>query len=995
MALIPRSQPWPPGAGSRDLDPAAARPGLTVFDSGAGLDDLLDEFTGRWERGEAPRAEEFLGRLGPGAQGDAVGLVYHEFCLAESSGHHPDPSAYLLRFPAQRDRLARLFGLHEALGGPAAPPALPEAGDEVGPFRLLRELGRGGMARVFLAEQEDLDDRLVVVKVAGRASAEPRLLARARHPHIVEVLRHDRTADGALHLICMPFLGGATLAAVLAEGRRGGAPPRSGRDFLAILDRVSDPAYPPGLGRPAREVLAGSSRARAVAWIVARLAEALDHAHGRGVAHGDLKPANILLTADGQPMLLDFNLAVDWGRADPADLAGDGGGTLAYMAPERLRAVADPARAPAPRSADRHRADIYALGLVLRELLGGPAPAAPPPVAGRSPRELAAVLAEARRRGPSLAGVPGALRPILARCLAPDPADRYARAAELAEDLDRWRADLPPAYAAARGWGLGRWARRRRAALLAGALCVATGALATLGACQLHRGTLREQALAKLGDLWSHKEPGVYRYRVGWQVKSEGDPAELAARLLAKYDVLGPADWRDRTDVRHLPVADRADLEGWMMEQAWRLAAALRDRPDSPADWRRALAALDRVSALTSLPPIEAERRALRARLGQPEPPPPDRPPPAAPRWMEDYLRGVEAESLQARAALGDYRDALHARPGAYWAHYRAAVVACRLGDYDLAAEHLDHCLRRRPDNPALRAQKAACLQTAKRWGDALVECESALKLDPDFWEAYRDRLFIRADLGQTEAMQADLARCDVLANGLGSGFSRTLRLDLRDLLGWSPPPGERDDGLGRALDADPDDHRVRYELVRRLDNAGRAEDALAQCDAILAVDRDHLRARFYRATLLMKRGRGGAIPEFAAIVRHPRFEEFLRGNAVAIRAYHYLSRDHLDRGEVGQALDVARRGLAQAERFQMMRGESHYCLARAYAAAARSDPAMIRPAAEHLNHASAIYADYLDSWFAGDPGFEGLRPNILALVATLRSRPDLITPPR
>ncbi|MEJ7638015.1 MAG: phosphotransferase [Singulisphaera sp.] len=123
----------------------------------------------------------------------------------------------------------------------------------------------------------------------------------------------------------MPFLGGATLADVLAERRRSERPADVRRDLLRNLDRASDPAYPvAGLARPAREILSGLSHAKALAWIVAQLAEALDYAHHRGVTHGDIKPANILLTADGHPMLFDFNLAVDW-RATDGPRTGDVG----------------------------------------------------------------------------------------------------------------------------------------------------------------------------------------------------------------------------------------------------------------------------------------------------------------------------------------------------------------------------------------------------------------------------------------------------------------------------------------------------------------------------------------------------------------------------------------------------------------------------------------------------------------------------------------------
>ncbi len=164
------------------------------------------------------------------------------------------------------------------------------------------------------------------------------------------------------------------------------------------------------------------------------MAEALEHAHDRGVLHRDIKPSNVLVTGDGMPMLLDFNLAreslLDGGEGVPATL----GGTLDYMAPEHLEALAD-----GPADHVDGRSDLYSLGVLLYEAVIGARPFAPPRAAA-STAEILLVSAEDRRAGaPRLRAthpeVPVELEVVIRRCLAPDPADRYASAAELAADL--------------------------------------------------------------------------------------------------------------------------------------------------------------------------------------------------------------------------------------------------------------------------------------------------------------------------------------------------------------------------------------------------------------------------------------------------------------------------------------------------------------------------------------------------------------------------------
>ncbi|HEY2156119.1 MAG TPA: serine/threonine-protein kinase, partial [Isosphaeraceae bacterium] len=390
----------------------------------------------RWEGGERATVERYRGRYPELGPDDVVALAYEEFCLREEAGDAPVPAEYDERFPDLAPRLRRVFDIHELVGsgGSAAfratatpEVAFPESGQTIAGFHLREELGRGSFARVFLAEERQLADRPVALKVSRSGSREPQTLARLQHTHIVPV--HSTRVDPAtgLHLLCMPYFGRVTLDRLLAEP--GAKTAATGADVLAALDRL-EPATGPD-APTARSTFARLPYARALAWWGARMAEALAHAHERGVLHRDIKPSNVLVTADGLPMLLDFNLA----RDPRSDAAGPSlGGTVAYMAPEHLDALADGDDARVDG-----RADVFALGVLLFEALTGRRPF-PTPVGASSVAEALRHAADSRRGAlPSIREthpeVPGAMEAVVLKCLAVDPAARYHSASALAADL--------------------------------------------------------------------------------------------------------------------------------------------------------------------------------------------------------------------------------------------------------------------------------------------------------------------------------------------------------------------------------------------------------------------------------------------------------------------------------------------------------------------------------------------------------------------------------
>ncbi|MFT7535323.1 MAG: serine/threonine protein kinase [Hyphomicrobiaceae bacterium] len=308
-----------------------------------------------------------------------------------------------------------------------------EIPERLGPFRLLRQLGAGGMGVVYLAEQEDLH-RQVAVKLIRpehlffpgsreRFRREVEAVARLQHASIAPVFTVGE--DNSMPYFSMEYVDGPSLATLLQ--RLGDKPPATvtGSDVAnAIVSDDSASRQPETSTR--RSLLPQSWTETSVDFCVA-VGDALQHAHERGVLHRDVKPSNILITSDGRTKLVDFGLARSEG-ALPMTATSSQIGSLPYLPPEQLDGEPN---IPSVRQ------DVYALGVTLYELLSM-----------RSPflRESTTATRQAIQDGKPTSlrsqngNVSWDLETVCMKAMAPDPAQRYAAMADFVRDLENVRA---------------------------------------------------------------------------------------------------------------------------------------------------------------------------------------------------------------------------------------------------------------------------------------------------------------------------------------------------------------------------------------------------------------------------------------------------------------------------------------------------------------------------------------------------------------------------
>lgn len=300
-------------------------------------------------------------------------LVLEEVQLRRAAGDNPKWADYRQRFPDLADTIGKWLagGDTEAVTNSSGRvPELP-VGEQFDDFQILKQLGQGAFARVYLARQVSMH-RLVALKATSRGSEEPQALSQLDHANVVRVYDQREVVDPPTILLYMQYLPGGTLADCIKHVRE--LPPEfwSGEKLLESIDaNLLDANQTAPEQSGIRSKLKDMDWAEVVAWIGIQLAEGLDYANGKGVLHRDVKPANILLSAEAIPKLADFNVSCS-GLSGRAGAAAYFGGSLAYMSPEQLQ-VADPTDHKEASELDG-RSDLYALGIVLWELWQGKRP---------------------------------------------------------------------------------------------------------------------------------------------------------------------------------------------------------------------------------------------------------------------------------------------------------------------------------------------------------------------------------------------------------------------------------------------------------------------------------------------------------------------------------------------------------------------------------------------------------------------------------------------
>jgi serine/threonine protein kinase/Flp pilus assembly protein TadD len=877
------------------LDPrsAAATPAEGAGDD-PHLGQALDEYLTALEAGRAPDREEFLARHAAIAPHLADCLRGLEF-VRQAAGALDDPAE------APAAEVIR--------DGEASPPAA------LGDFRIVRQVGRGGMGVVYEAEQLSMRRRVALKVLPFAAALDARALQRFKneaqaaghlqHTNIVPV--YSVGCERGVHFYAMQYVEGQTLAALIADlgrhsNRAAAEPPVATGPYVPSTEPAAV-ATQPVAGLSTMHSHREPAFFRAVAQLAIQAAEALEHAHQMGVVHRDIKPGNLMVDGRGNLWVTDFGLAQFQTDAS-LTVSGDLIGTVRYMSPEQ---------ALAKRILIDHRTDIYSLGVTLYELL-----TLRPAFAGKDRQELLRQITfeEPCRPRRLNRALPPELETIVLKAMEKNPADRYATAQALADDLRRWLEDKPiQARRPSLVQRARKWGQRHRAMVRTAAVCLLVTLAVLAGsvgwvvrdqaarrtetereanaaleeAAQWQRERRRPEALAAARRAAWMTETGnaraAFRQRVQARradlelvaeleearlqmtaVKEEGNfDFELGDRLFAQ------AFQRAGLDVEVLPVEEAAERVR-QSSVAVELAAALDHwvltrqhiKGQSPSSWQHLLRVARGADPDAWRDPMRqalerADKQALFDLAGSEEV---GRQPSLTLDSLADALLRMEA----AEPAQALLQQAWQEHADDFWVnhHLAKAFMNAQPPRWDEAIRFCTAAVVLRPQSPGAHNNLGVALHEKGRLDEAIAECRESIRLKKDYPGAHNNLGAALHDKGRldeaiAECREAIRLKKDYPAahSNLGTALSSKGRLD------------EAIAECQEAIRLKKDDPMAHGSLGNALYYKGQLDEAIAEYQEASRLKKDDPKIHNNLGLALAKKGQlDEAIAEFREAIR-------------------------------------------------------------------------------------------------------------------------------